>query len=474
HQRSEMGQPEAFGASCRNGAHPPDPQHCTDGLGYADTDGDPYKGDWRGDFPYNVDQLGETLIADWDLGAATLTSVTGYIDFKRNFHIDTDGSPADEFDFFQTDTVKQTTQELRLSGGHGAAQWLAGVFWSRDDIHVHDDGRHEDAIPGEFSTIEALQGTRSAAAFGNVDWKLSERWTLTSGLRYTHESRDYSGGTHWTVPVPGTIASTSTDSSIHDSNWSWKLGASFAPTHTSLIYANASKGVKSGGYFSGVTTDSAQLQPYLPEQLVAYEIGAKTQGAFALNASVFYYDYKNVQTFMRNASAPVQLIGNVPKASTMGLDAEAILRALDGLTLQTGVGLLHTRLGSFDGPDGSPVAAGNQLPNSPRITFNGLARYEFPLFSEDVLGALQADAHYSASAFKEATDDPVIHQDPYWIFNARVGVLSASRVWEVAAWGRNLTNKLYVVQGLDVGSLFFGNRNYNAPRTAGVEFSVKF
>ena len=474
HQRSEMGQPEGFGTSCKNGAKPIDFENCTDGMGYSDRDHDPYKGDWRGDFPYNIDQLGETLIADADLGFATLTSVTGHIKLDRFFHIDVDGTPADAFDFFQGDKVDQWTQEARLAGSSGMAQWLAGAFWSKDKIVLHDDGRHQDAIPGEFSTIDADQLTKSAAAFVNIDWKLSERLSLVTGLRYTHETRSYVGGSHWTVLVPGTIANTHQDSSIADSNWSWKFGASYAPTHTSLLYANASKGTKSGGYFSGVTTDNSQLAPYKPEQLIAYEIGAKTQGQFAVNTSVFYYDYKDVQTFMRNGAAPVQFIGNVPKASTMGLDAEAIVRALDGLTLQAGLGLLRTRLGEFTGPDGTPVAAGNRLANSPKLTFNGLARYEFPLLGDDTLGALQADAYYSADAYKEATNDPLIHQEPYWIYNARASVLSASHTWEVALWGRNLTNELYVVQGLDVSALFFGNRNYNAPRTAGVEVSVKF
>jgi hypothetical protein len=31
-----------------------------------------------------------------------------------------------------------------------------------------------------------------------------------------------------------------------------------------------------------------------------------------------------------------------------------------------------------------------------------------------------------------------------------------------------------VVQGLNVGAFYFGNRNYNAPRTYGVEFSWRF
>jgi iron complex outermembrane receptor protein len=482
--RSEMGQPENFGSLCTPGSMPIDPDNCTDALGYSDRDRDPYKGDWRGDFPYTIDQLGQTLIAEWDLGFAQLSSVSGHIGLRRFFHIDVDGEPSNQFDFFQHDDVDQITQELRLAATGDLVDWLGGVYWSTDHVEVDTVGDHEDLIPMEHSQILVDQDTRSAAAFVNGDWHVTKRIGVTTGLRYTDETRQYVGGTDWTVNIPGTIDDTHQDSSISDRNWSWKLGLNFAPTKRSLVYANASKGVKSGGYFSGVTTNDAQLMPYKPEQLTAYEIGAKTQGKLAFNTSAFYYDYKDVQVFMRSNEVPVQFIGNVDEARLYGLDLEAILRA-GGFTGRVGAGLLKSKLGAFASPSGggtvSPpgtpppeIPEGNHLANAPERTLNLLARYELPLFSSGALIGLQGDAHYSSMVFKEATNDPLIAQDPYWIYNARLSLVSAQRSWEVALWGRNLGNTLYVSNGLDIGAFFFGNRNYNAPRTFGAEFTVSF
>jgi len=473
-QHSEMGKPEAWGALCSSGHQPIDPQNCTDATMYHDTDNDPYKGDWRGKFPYIIHELNETMLVDWNLGWATLSSVTGNIDFRRNFHIDVDGGPADQFEFFQWDTVRQQTQELRLAGSHGIADWLVGGFYSKDHVVVYDDGKHQDLIPGEASTINADQQTHSDALFGNVDWKVIDKVSVTTGLRYTDEGRDYVGGTTWTVPIPNTIASTHEDSSISDTNWSYKLGVNYAPGSASLLYANTSRGVKSGGYFCGVTTDNSQLKPYKPETLTAYEIGGKMAGLVSLNGSVFYYKYKDVQTFIRNASAPVQFIGNVPEARTYGAELESTIRWIDNLTIRAGAGYLNSRLGSFTGPSGTPIPSGNKLPNAPSTTFNLLARYEIPLFATGYATALQADAHYASEMFKEATNDPLIKSDPYTIFNARASFLPAARNWELGLWGKNLTDKLYVVQGLDVSSLFFGNRNYNAPRTFGADVNYRF
>jgi iron complex outermembrane recepter protein len=477
-QRSELGQPEHFGHYCRNGAQPIDPDNCTDALGYADRDRDPYRGDWRGEFPYDIDQWSATLLADWDLDWATLSSVSGYIDFERFFHIDVDAMPADQFEFFQADAVQQFTQELRLAASGDAVDWLVGLFWSSDDIVVGTDGVHTAVIPAERSRIDADQTTRAAAAFAHLDWRFTDTLALTAGLRWTSESRDYVGGTSWTVNLPGQINDTFIDARIEDRNWSWKLGLSHTPSDDALLYASVSRGNKSGGFFSGVTTDDTQLQPYRPESLTAWEIGYKRQGLLTFSASAFWYDYRDVQTFIRANDAPVQLIGNVPEATNYGLDLEVLRHfvdgALAGLTLQSGVGLLRSELGSFEGPTGEPVASGNRLANAPELTFNGLARYEFPLLATNRLGALQVDAHYSDDTFKEATNDPLIASDAYWIFNARAALMPAARNWEIAVWGRNLGDERYVVQGLNVGAFYFGNRNYNAPRTYGVEFSWRF
>ena len=89
--RSEMGQPEFFGTVDPNtgGTCAPilaghiDNTQCTDFLGYTDTDGDPFKGDWARQGVYDIDNTAVTLTMNADLGAATLTSVSGYVDFDR-------------------------------------------------------------------------------------------------------------------------------------------------------------------------------------------------------------------------------------------------------------------------------------------------------------------------------------------------------------------------------------------------------
>jgi len=236
--------------------------------------------------------------------------------------------------------------------------------------------------------------------------------------------------------------------------------------------------VKSGGFFSGYTTSNAQLIPYKPEQVTAFETGAKTQWdrALTLNASVFYYDYKNPQTFIRFVDPangiPIQKVGNVDSAKTYGADIDAVWRATDGLTLSGGLGLLHTRLSSFATAAGV-VPAGNRLGNAPTVTFNGAAQYEWEVL-DGYRASLRGEARYSGSTFKEATNDPLIATGKYWLFNARFAVTQEASNWEFALWGRNLGDNLHAANGIDGTALGFVNKTYNAPRTYGVEVFRRF
>src|SRR6185503_9079872 len=115
--------------------------------------------------------------------------------------------------------------------------------------------------------------------------------------------------------------------------------------------------------------------------------------------SLFYYDYDDVQTFVRDdgGAIPVQRLGNIDHARVMGGDLDIAWRPAAGLDLFAGIGLIDTRLSAFATAAG-PVAAGNELPNAPRFTFTGRARYEFPITSS-LHASIQGSTHYSDGMF---------------------------------------------------------------------------
>jgi iron complex outermembrane receptor protein len=493
--RSEMGQPEFFGTvdPLTGGTCAPilaghvDNTQCTDFLGYTDTDGDPFKGDWAREGAYDIDNAAATLTMNADLGAATLTSVSGYVDFERTFDIDVDATPARELDFLESDDIRQYSQELRLAASGERLDWIVGAFYSKDEVGISIPGGHEDLFFTR-TLVTADQDTKSAAGFAHGEWHLSDKLDLVTGLRYTWEERQYAGGTTDLNPIgfscllsptctPGFVGPaqlTFVDETIDDRNWSWRAGLEYQPQQSQLLYATISRGTKSGGFFSGISTTNLQLAPFEPEELTAYEVGFKQGfGNAYVSAAVFYYDYSDIQTFVAVDIGPfiIQRLGNVDEARIYGLDLEATWAPTSHLTLQGSVGWLDSELGAFSTLNGD-VPKGKELPNAPDLTLGALARYEAD-FPAALGGAIQIDGSYSASAFKDAINDPVIAQDAYVLVNARVALFNAARSWEVALWGKNLGDEQYVAQGLNTG-LGAGNRNYNAPRTYGASFTYRW
>jgi iron complex outermembrane receptor protein len=491
--RSELGSPEFFGAfqavPPTAGLTCPGSPGCTDFFGYRDTDGNPFRGNWSVRPDYDVDQLNLSARLNADLGAATLTSVTGLVKFDRQWGVDVDASPLRQTDFYTDDRVKQFSQEVRMANATDLVDWLVGGFYSRDRVQTSYDGDLQELFNTK-SYSYSNQLTKSAALFGNGEWHLGNTLDLITGIRYTSEKRSNVGGTSDLVALaPGSaltgapfgsppIPLASVNGRISDKNWSWKLGVNWKPSTSTLIYASASQGVKSGGFFAGVATNSAQLIPYRPEKLVAYEVGIKGRASGAglsYSASGFYYDYNDIQTFIRDVvgALPIQRLGNVDKAKIYGLDADVTLNptGLDGLTLTAGVGFLHTRLGSFTSSGGA-VPAGNRLSDAPKFSFNGSAAYQFTL-GGDIDARLSIDGRYQSQTFKDALNDPLIASDAFWVWNGRLSVLREDD-WDVSLWAKNIGDKRYVTQGLNQLVLGTGNRVYGAPRIWGVSVSKSF
>jgi iron complex outermembrane recepter protein len=495
--RSEIGVGKFFGTISTSAAACPDfanPAHCINGHGYTDTTSDKFEGDWNHDAPYRVSQWNGTGRIDADLGFARLAAVTGYINFKRGFYIDADAGPTTDAEFDQNDKVEQFSQEVRLSGDFAErANWIVGAYYSWDRVRTYSPGYLRDSFNTDV-LITANQKTESAALFGQVDWKLTDQLTLVSGVRYTDEDRDYAGGTRdlnpfglsflclavgACAPGPGQTQLSFIDDSISDKNWSWRAGLNFKPNDDTLFYALVARGVKSGGFFNGITTNSFALAPYKPEKLTDYEVGVKARlfdRSLSIEASAFWYDYKDLQTQTFTNVGAVSLIklANVDKATVKGLDIQAVWQPVNGLSLNAGAGLLDTELGSFltAGPAGVvTVPKGNKLPNAPEVTLNFQARYEWTV-AGDWTAAVQAGAHYSDKVFKEALNQAYLSADSYWIVDARASVASASG-WELAVWAKNLTDERYVAQATDNG-IGMGYRIFNAPRTYGVTLTKRF
>ncbi len=468
-----------------------DPASCVDFFGYSDTDGDPYAGDYDLLSSVDVESRGAVLRFDAEWGSLRLTSVSGYETLERE--------QAEDFDAFAVRSVNSTwdadidqfSQELRLSSNAGGARWLAGLFYSYDEVDTAAGNRFDsrDLLLTILST-DWRQRTRSAGAFGHAEWPLSEGLSLVTGLRFTWEEKEFTGGSTDLNPDgtscildpgcnPGFVGPfplTATDTSIDETDLSGKIGLNYKPSDDWLLYGSVGKGFKSGGFFGGITFSDAELEPFDPEELIAYEIGFRVQqadGKVRVDGAAFYYDYRDIQTFIQVSVGGLSVLrlDNVDSAEVIGFDFDVAWRARRGLTLQAGLGYVDTELGAFESATG-PVPAGRELPNAPELTFNGLVEYEWAPASEHLL-RLIVDASYTDSVFKEAVNFGYLAAEDYWLSNARLAWAASDLHWELAAWVRNLADEHFVVDAFDNG-VGNGILLYGEPRTYGVTFTYRW
>lgn len=276
---------------------------------------------------------------DWRWSdSVRIKSVTALKDFERFHSFDSDGPG----NFIEGSLGSQNdfiSQELSLIYDQGDTHWISGLFYLKEDLLQDSDlDLFRDfravpelaAVPAQFFYHNQLQ-SRSLAVYSQLDQKLSERLTLTFGLRYTDEQTRYHATSDLDVVgafIPGLW---DIRGKVQDDEISGKLALVQKLSAYSSLYYSYSRGYKSGGYNGGFSTSAEQAanSEYAPEYLDAYEIGGRFDLAgldLNLDLAAFYYDYRDQQVFVNytTSAAPYHVLKNAGDSDLYGL--EGVLR----------------------------------------------------------------------------------------------------------------------------------------------------
>lgn len=426
------------------------------------------------------DMFGASLTGNFALDGHALTSITGIRRTDTEFLSDDDASSQPFLTSHFVDKQKQISQEFRVaSTSEGPFSYVLGVYLYGQDV---DTSRLSYIPPGTLLgpttvsvLLDASVNTRSYAAFGQFDYRLTPKLTLNGGLRYTTEQKTIDMALLGS-PLFG-ITTLTTRRKRTDDDVSPTLGLSYRITDDVDAYAKVSRGFKSGGYNADFV--ATPLIDFDPESVTSYEAGLKYQSIpLQLRASlaVFRMDYRDLQ-IVRFEQFSGFNISNAGRATIDGLEGDITFEPVKGLELTAGLGYLHATFDSYKDGGGPGVNFdGNRLPNAPNWTGNLAAQYRHPLTDA---GDLMVRVEYAArsSYFVDPSNDPQSRIAGYGLLNARVGYELADGRWTVELWGKNLTDKLYPNDhGTPVlgGLLGQTSVNYGAPRTYGVRLLARF
>jgi len=466
---------------------------------------------------------------DLDLDGMTLTAITGYSDFQRVEGNDWDGGFYNDSSNINTTDLQVFSQEIRLSGESDKLNWVAGLYYSYDDMDEYYHYFMSDSVYGFASQpfgvglfapnpileldTKYQQETESAAIFGHVEYALSESVNLIVGARYTEETRDWKGCTYvaedgslgvflnnvfglWGSPFERTPGSCGTindiggfdpafnpyEDSIDTGRLTGKIGLDWTPVEDTLVYASISNGFKSGGFNGANSNTTTQLIPYDEEVLTAYELGAKStllDGTMQVNGAVFFYDYQDKQEQDRAVTLVGNISGltNVDESEITGAELEITWQPTEGLTLAGNAAWLDSEVIKWQAVDAANSsypnninyydASGQDLAMTPDFSYTLFARYEFPI-GNNLTMDVSADVNYTG----ETTGGPRPEDatEDYSVANARIGVGSVDGSWRVMGWVKNLADEDYYPSAYGGGNGPYV-RTWGMPRTMGVTFS---
>ena len=445
-------------------------------VGSADCFGTPDDGDNRTAFGdqkglFERDHYGITAELNWNYSDnITLTNIINWQDLKKRYLEDTSSSDntflpppfVTDFDFFQDMDANQFSEEFRIAWQGENLQVTLGAYYLNIDSDMHT-GAAPLFFGFDLDNTIALE-TDTWAAFVQAEWNFAPNFTFIGGFRWTEDDKDLEfrptcpGAAAFgaLVGIPGFLFATPADCAVlfqpgaaqginldlsrSEGDWSGVFELDWAPNDDWLVYAKFSRGHKAGGFNGGpASTYLVSQVEYSGEILDAYEGGFKATlfgGTTRVNTSVFYYDYKDFQTF--NAAGIDLLVSNID-AENIGAEIEIVTNPWEGWEFLFGIGLqdAEQKDSNFGG-----FISDEPLPNAPDLMLNGLARYEWAGFRGGMMSA-QVDFNYVDERSLNAAGHPALFDGDYTIVNAKLGWSSADDRWDAELWFKNILDTEY-------------------------------
>ena len=456
--------------------------------------------------PQASDGWGASAKLDWDFGGAVFTSITAYENASSRSLGDIDGGfvgPNSFFDpmmpppppFFQDtiafpsetqdsiDDLDQFTQELRLaSSGDNVFDWQIGFYYFDSDALVSTVG------PG-FPPLTTLRHQNDSwAVFGQGSYDLTDRLTVTAGVRYTEDDRDFNA-----VVLPPLV--TVNPTSVSDDDFSWDVSALYRVADGFNLYGRVARGFR-GPTIQGRDVAFAAFSSAVDPQTVAtsetilsFEGGFKSDfmdNRARLNANFYYYTVDDQQFSIIGGAGNINQVVNADKGVGWGIEADAEALLTDDFFVSVGFSYNNTEikdstlatatcgsglctvLDPLNGL-GQALIDGNPFPNAPELIFNVFAEYTHPFRDNGELfvntdWAIQGETNfllYESAEFRSNGNTEG---------GLRVGYRTNGGNFEGAFFARNILDADNLKGGIDFNNL---TGFVNEPRIFGFQLTVR-
>lgn len=431
--------------------------------------------------------------------------ISSYREYDMKFAFDQDGSPVPVAQLNNVLKHHAWSQEVRLNGklADGKLLFTLGGFY------FDQNGNYQARVDLNYAGIDFIHGpdttpSTSKALFFNGTFKPTDAWTLSAGVRYSEDKKDYTyfrsnpDGTvpfsSWTpaqlpflpiceffqgAPTAGPTGIGNTPNCLLSGlygltdgfkghRWDWRVVTDYRFSDEFMAYASVATGYKGGGVnprpFFGPSAGECdavgyvapapcnQLKPFRPESMTTYELGFKADlldRKVRLNGAVFLNKYKDIiLTLTACPSIPCLQPRNVGKADVKGFELEAVLHPAKGLRFDGSLSYLDFEYKST-GTSGVPLSA--ITPFTPKWNYSFGAQYDHELGSGDTVSA-RFDGSYRGSIYTEAFNTAFSRTPSYFLGNAKLWYRNKENAWQVTLEVNNLFDRYYYISKSDVST----------------------
>ena len=462
-----------------------------------------------------IDADGLNVTLEWAFGNHTLTSITSFQDAQQFARGDIDGGIVDptlsiatpagiscidagfvipifgpartcpDFIFISSDTggnndAEQFSQEFRLaSDNEGSFNYQVGAFFFSDELSTST----EFGIgPGAKDTVVgsiALHENDTFAVFAQGSWDLTDQTNITVGIRYTDDEKDY---------IPTLAPPTQAAVNLQDDNVSWDVSLSHSLSESSQVYGRIAAGFRAPSIQARNAAFGGPVTTADSETILSYEVGYKSDVSDSLrfSAAAFLYDIDDMQLTAIGGGGNFTTLLNAEGGSGVGFEAEFDWVLNENFILSAGFGYADTETedGSLSvtpgigaatvldpiNADGNAIIDGNPFQHAPEWTLNVELSYEKALQDGNQVFFF-TDWKFKGDTNEFLYESVEYNNDSQFEAGLRFGYRNIESDWEVAVFGRNITDEENAIGGID-----FSNATsfVNEPAIWGIQASKNF
>ncbi len=403
------------------------------------------------------DQAGVNLTLGFDIGSLTLRSITAYADIEDEFGFDLAGGGAGPFGLLiaSDSQMDQFSQEFQLIGNafDDRLAWQLGLFYMNED----GEQRFSGTIPG-LSAVPSFDErirneTDSYAVFAEGTYDVSARWSLTAGLRWTKDEKEYSDDCAGAFCTAASVA-------LED-DWdevTGKLGVNYQLSDRQLLYLTAAQGFQSGGFrtlcFGNLGPDCGGTA-FDPQTVDSFELGYKGDlfdNTLRINAAAFYALYDDIQQVVLRSgpfsdSFPIDNIGEV---DVYGLEIEVTWSPVDNINIFGMLGVQESDFGSVN-PASPPGGFEGNAPPTDELSSNpgwqGRVGFNYAVdLANGITFSYGLDLNHVDDFFSESRN--LVKIDSYTRLNGFAGISGDDGRWAITLTGKNITDEEDNVSGI--------------------------